>query len=368
LNANARMRPSSRPGYTCDALVIGGGFYGCETALELVRLGFEKVVLVEREPGLLRRASFVNQARIHNGYHYPRAYATAMRSRKNFETFVDEYSHAVMHDLEKYYAIAKGSRVTADQYQAFCDQIGAFCRPAPRDVEILFEPGTIERVFLVRELAFDAVKIERRLSEQLLAANVELRLEQSARIVGLTDQAVEIKVSGRLERAPWVFNCTYAELETVGVSIRTRIKKELAEMILIRPPPQLKGRGVTVMDGPFFSTMPFPASGLHSLSHVRYTPHEASENPEGSAVRPVKSNGIAMLRDAARFMSCLSRAQIETSIFEIKAVLLKTENDDARPILMEKSAENERLLSILGSKIDNIYEVREYLRTQSWRL
>jgi glycine/D-amino acid oxidase-like deaminating enzyme len=74
LDANARMRPPSRPGSTCDAIVIGGGFYGCEIALELVRLGFEKVVLVEREPGLLRRASFVNQARIHNGYHYPRAY------------------------------------------------------------------------------------------------------------------------------------------------------------------------------------------------------------------------------------------------------------------------------------------------------
>jgi hypothetical protein len=333
-----------------------------------VRLGFEKVVLVEREPGLLRRASFVNQARIHNGYHYPRAYATAIRSRKNFEAFVDEYRHAIVHDLEKYYAIAIGSRVTADQYQAFCDQIGAFCRPAPRDVETLFEPGMIDRVFLVRELAFDAVKIERRLSEQLVAANVVLCLGQSAQIVGLTDQAVEIDVSGRLERAPWVFNCTYAELETVGVSIRTRIKKELTEMILIRPPPQLKGRGVTVMDGPFFSTMPFPASGLHSLSHVRYTPHEASEKPEGSAVRPVKSNGTAMMRDAARFMWCLSRAKIEASIFEIKAVLLKAEKDDARPILMEKFADNERLLSILGSKIDNIFEVREYLRQQNWRL
>src|SRR6516225_11463008 len=59
---------------TAEAIVIGGGFYGCETALELKRLGFGRIVLVEREPGLLRRASFVNQARVHNGYHYPRAY------------------------------------------------------------------------------------------------------------------------------------------------------------------------------------------------------------------------------------------------------------------------------------------------------
>jgi glycine/D-amino acid oxidase-like deaminating enzyme len=367
VNVNTGTPPKYSNGTTCDALVIGGGFYGCETALELVRLGLTKVVLVEREAGLLRRASFVNQARVHNGYHYPRAYVTALKSRKNFETFVDEYRYAVMHDLEKYYAIANGSRVTASQFEVFCERIGAFCRPAPRNVDILLEPGMIERVFLVRELAFDAVKIEQRLSEQLLTAGVELRLKHSARIVGFADQAVEVAVSGRLERAPWVFNCTYAELETVGVSIRTRIKKELAEMVLIQPPPQLRGRGLTVMDGPFFSTMPFPASGLHSLSHVRYTPHEASEGLDGSAVRPVKSNGVAMLRDASRFMPCLTRARIETSIFEVKAVLLTTENDDARPILIEASAESERVLSILGSKIDNIYELREYLRARIWR-
>ena len=29
------------------------------------------------------------------------------------------------------------------------------------------------------------------------------------------------------------------------------------------------------MCGPFFSLMPFPAAGLQTLSHVRYTPHFA---------------------------------------------------------------------------------------------
>jgi hypothetical protein len=43
-------------------------------------------------------------------------------SRRNFETFADEYRHAVMHDLEMhdlepYYAIAQGSRMTVDQFR-----------------------------------------------------------------------------------------------------------------------------------------------------------------------------------------------------------------------------------------------------------
>ena len=99
--------PSGEP--ALDAVVIGGGFFGCETALELKRLGFSQILVVEREPGLLRRASFVNQARVHNGYHYPRAPATALRSRKSFERFVADYSDVIVRDLKKYYAIARGS-------------------------------------------------------------------------------------------------------------------------------------------------------------------------------------------------------------------------------------------------------------------
>ena len=65
-----------------DALVVGGGFYGCGIAAALrQRHGLARVLVVERETDLLARASYVNQARVHNGYHYPRSFMTAYRSR-----------------------------------------------------------------------------------------------------------------------------------------------------------------------------------------------------------------------------------------------------------------------------------------------
>ena len=69
---------------TADAVVVGGGFFGCKIAIELRRRGFSHVVLCERESALMRRASYANQARVHNGYHYPRSLVTAERSRRNF--------------------------------------------------------------------------------------------------------------------------------------------------------------------------------------------------------------------------------------------------------------------------------------------
>jgi hypothetical protein len=53
-------------------------------------------------------------------------------------------------------------------------------------------------------------------------------------------------------------------------------------------------------------------------------------------------------------------------MFEIKAVLLRSEDDDGRPILVERDGEVGRITSILGAKIDNIYELRDFLRGQSW--
>lgn len=352
--------------HTADALVIGGGFYGAEIALELRRLGFARVVMAEREPGILRRASYVNQARVHNGYHYPRSLATAERSRVNFEAFLDEYAHAVHFGMQSVYAIARASRVSAAQFEAFCHTIGAPCHPAPRRIAALLDPGLIERAFLTDELSFDAVRLAEHLERQLALAGVELRLGTEARVTGADADGVDVGVGSATERAAHVFNCTYADIEFAGVPLGTRVKKELTEIVLVEPPGDLANLGVTVIDGPFFSTTPFPAAGLHSLTHVRYTPHEASTAGHREPLAPTRSHREAMVRDAQRYLPCLGRARVVRSLFEIKAVLLRNEDDDGRPILVERSPMSPRIHSVLGSKLDNIYDVRHYLRAQHW--
>ena len=58
-----------------------------------------------------------------------------------------------------------------------------------------------------------------------------------------------------------------------NINLKTSIKHEITEMALIEIHSEIKDIAVTVMDGPFFSLMPFPSAELHTLSHVRYTPH-----------------------------------------------------------------------------------------------
>src|SRR5262249_38483717 len=89
-----------------DALIIGGRLYGCVVALTLARRG-KHVVIVEREQKLLARASYNNQARVHQGYHYPRSYLTGLRSAMNFARFVEEFADCIDRDFEHVYAIAR---------------------------------------------------------------------------------------------------------------------------------------------------------------------------------------------------------------------------------------------------------------------
>src|SRR5438105_8124974 len=107
------MYPSADPHY--HAIVIGGGFYGARLALALREAG-DSILLLERESTLLTRASLANQARVHNGYHYPRSVLTSLRSRLNYDRFRADYRAAAYESFEHYYAIARNtSKTTAAQ-------------------------------------------------------------------------------------------------------------------------------------------------------------------------------------------------------------------------------------------------------------
>ena len=70
-----------------------------------------------------------------------------------------------------------------------------------------------------------------------------------------------------------------------------------------------------------------------------------------------------MARDVRRYMPAILEARYKQSLFEIKTVLMKNESDDGRPILFERFNKLPNIISVLGGKIDNIYDVIEKLST-----
>jgi glycine/D-amino acid oxidase-like deaminating enzyme len=360
-----------------DAIVIGGGFYGAVIAIYLTtQRGLSRVILVEREQELCRRASYNNQARVHNGYHYPRSLTTALRSRVNLPRFLQDYSEAVKTDFIMLYAVARqNSKVNAQQFKRFCQVIGAKLEPAPPPMRALFEARLVEDVFLVEEYAFDATRLASWLGTRLATARVEVRYGTRVTKIcrsknGLVAECQINAKSNESLTARFVFNCTYSELNQFTGDFsgsQFKLKHEITEIALVEAPPALKGVGATLMDGSFFSIMPFPARSLHSLTHVRYTPHCCW--PDMSGLDPYKklhdyareTRMDRMLRDAARYLPAVRDARYVDSLFEVKTLLAKNEGDDGRPILFEKHSELPGCYSILGGKLDNIYDVIEKL-------
>ncbi|TBW09736.1 FAD-binding oxidoreductase [Azotobacter chroococcum subsp. isscasi] len=367
-----------------EAVIVGGGFYGAAIAIYLARQrGFKRVVLVEREPALLMRASYSNQARVHNGYHYPRSFTTAYRSRVNLPRFLHDWPNAVKQDFTKLYAIARrNSKVTAKQFERFCREIGAAIQPAEPALRALFEPRLIEDVFLVEEYSFDTTKLASWAERELKEAGVRVHFD--ARVMGIsksTNGALAVAMqhgegSKELISCRYVFNCTYSGLNQLGGDFpgtHTALKHEITEMALMQMPSELQGLGITVMDGPFFSIMPFPARGLHTLSHVRYTPHLHWSDRQGiDPYLKLKQYECLtrvdrMLRDTGRYIPSVLGARHIDSLFEVKTVLMKNEADDGRPILFERHPELPGCYSVLGGKIDNIYDVLEKLDAEPFR-
>ena len=140
-----------------DYLVIGGGIFGLYTALYLAKNN-KKVCVLEKENQFMKKASIVNQARLHAGYHYPRSVATALLSNEYKERFILEHKNFINSKYDKYYAIDKyGSLTNSVQFEKFCNYINIKCKKV--DSVNYLKNNRIEQLYLTEEYSFDPIMI-----------------------------------------------------------------------------------------------------------------------------------------------------------------------------------------------------------------
>lgn len=345
-----------------DAAIIGAGIFGIELGLILAKRNL-KIIILEKENNICMRASANNQARVHNGYHYPRSLETLIASHRHYDTFLREFKDCINSDFTNLYLVSKDSLVSSKDFKTLCDNQGLYCKEMNSKYQDYFNFDLIDDVYLTKEVVFDINKIRNKLLNQIQAAGIELRLNTT--IVDL-DIAPIITASSDNEnfKCKKLFNVTYASindlLEKLGLEIFA-LKYELAEICLVDIPKELRPLGVTIMDGPFPSILPFPITGQHSLSHVKYSPHRKyyakDRLSQSNEIIPeqLTSNFELMKKDICRFIPALTNMKHLESFYEIKAKSEAHEIDDGRPMLIKKHSEN--FMSILGSKMDNIYDL-----------
>ena len=144
----------------------------------------------------------------------------------------------------------------------------------------------------------------------------------------------------------------------------------------------LQEYGFTVMDGPFFSIMPFGKTGLHSLTSVTFTPHATSYEPVPQFPCQAESGGCcsashlgncndcnAKPRTAFPYMANLAHKYLRdeygftyrNSLFSMKPILMSSEIDDSRPTVVRTYSENPTFVGVLSGKINTVYDLDDVL-------
>lgn len=363
-----------------DYVIIGSGIYGMYAAKLLAESG-QKVLILECEDGPFKRASYINQARVHFGYHYPRSYSTALKSGGYFERFCEDFGFAINRSFKKIYAISsRYSLTSASQFQKFCHQANIPCEQVEPDK--YFNKNTVEAAFETREYAFDAPRIcnhlERLLKDTLY---VEFMFNASIERAEKSDNFYKLKLNNGVSlKAHNVLNSTYASINQVNQLFgqeKFPIKYEIAEVILCRVSRNISYVGITVMDGPFFSVMPFGISDTHTLTSVTFTPHVScyedlprfgcQELNKSCTTLHLQNCNTCQARPATAFpyMHQLARKYLapdieiayKGSLFAIKPILRASEIDDSRPTLIRSFSKDPGYAAVLSGKINTVFDL-----------
>ena len=254
----------------------------------------------------------------------------------------------------------------------------------------------MDGAFLTEEDTYDALVLRdyylekfRGIKGLTLACGIRLssiRQQGDVYEVSYTDRDGVLKTA----EAGFVLNATYASCNQVLRLLKNDqadskksfgIKYELCEIILCRGSDSLRDYGFTVMDGPFFSVMPFGQTGLHSLTSVTFTPHKTSYNAfpvfscqEGCSCTPEQLNNcndcpnrpesawVYMKHLADKYLLPEYGYTYEKSLFSMKPILKSSEVDDSRPTVIHVSSKKPTFISVLSGKINTVYDLDEYLQ------
>lgn len=371
-----------------DKVIIGAGLYGLYAALFCAKRG-EKVMVLEHDSEAFSRATYVNQARVHMGYHYPRSYSTAKKSAEYFHRFNEDFGFCINRKFKKIYATSsKFSWTNAQQFEKFCKAVNIACDRVP--VSNYFNKDMCDGAFVVEEYTYDAKLLrDFYLRELGKYSNVSIAYQTRINRIIQNHDVYEIYLDNGIKyRAGFVLNASYASVNQIIDKVegkdfkKFKIKYELCEIILCKADDQLKNLGITVMDGPFFSIMPFGKTGLHSLTSVTFTPHKVSfdEKPEfkcqelsgGTCNKNQLGNCNlcpAKPETAYTYMSNLARKYLkdefkfeyDQSLFSMKPILVDSEIDDSRPTVIRVHATNPAFVSVLSGKINTVYDLDHIL-------
>ena len=306
--------------------IIGGGWVGCHLAMAF--RDEAEVTLYEKNHTLISETSFINQNRLHYGYHYARNAATRRLCATTFVRFMEDYGDLV-HDVENnYYAVSE------DESLLDAETISIIFGNGPH---ASLDPQAFNHTSLLLNTP------EKRIDAIGASVYFQWCLEPL-----IKREAIQRSSLQALKKDyDFVFDCTNNSLlEPLPSQFF-----EAVAMFIYRPKKPLPFGALTYIDGELFSIYPYNDK-CFSLSHVKHgiMPGNSLDNAD-NARREIEQHVERYWSDFADSFDYL---------FPTLSVKAKTKNSSANRTPLMRQEDN--LFSFFTGKIQGIYTIEQMAR------
>ena len=306
--------------------IIGGGWVGCHLAMTF-RDEME-VTLYEKNHTLISETSFINQNRLHYGYHYARNAATRRLCATTFVRFMEDYGDLV-HDVENnYYAVSE------DESLLDAETISIIFGNGPH---AQLDPRAFNHTSLL------LATLEKRID----AIGASLYFQRCLEPLVKKEKIQQCNLQALKQDYDFVFDCTNNALLKPLPSHFF----EAVAMFIYRPKTPLPFGALTYIDGELFSIYPYN-NKCFSLSHVRHgVMSDNSLDNADNARRLIEQHVERYWPDFADSFDYL---------FPTLSIKAKTKDCSANRTPLMRQDEN--LFSFFTGKIQGIYAIESMAR------
>lgn len=306
--------------------IIGGGWVGCHLALALNKE--MDVTIYEKNGRLLCGTSFVNQNRLHYGYHYARNADTRQLCAATFDRFLKDYGSVVYDVHDNLYAVSED--------ESLLDA---------KTISLIFNgwPHALRDPAMFNHTSMLLGTIEKRIS----AIGASQFFEQRLTPIVKQEEVAKDCLDALKRDYDFVFDCTNNSLLQPLPSHFF----ETVAMFLYCPKKDIPFGALTYIDGELFSLYPY-SSQCFSLSHVKHgVMHDGSL---GHLVEARNSIEAHVMRYWPDFLDSFD---FQRSVLSTKA---KVRNSSAKRTPLVRQEDN--IFSFFTGKIQGIYAIEEMAR------
>lgn len=349
--------------------IIGCGMFGAMTALKLARKNYA-VTIYDINSKPLQGASLNNQNRLHLGFHYPRDAKTAYQCIQGFDRFKAEFKDSIMGDFKNAYFIAsEGSLTSPKEYLDFCNGLGLdykVINPEKYNPKV----NNVDLGILCEEVVYDSQILSSIIAERFKKLGIKPQFLNEVTSVETNADKFDLTINNScVETFDAVVNCTYSDINKLNNQIMPTDDKYQFEYTMVpivswnRDPV-----GITIMDGPFMTVLPFGKTSNFLLYHVGHTVidrHVGKLMPNSWKSIDTAPSSKVSATDVFKniksgfedFVPNIADCELQGFLQTTRVVLANKENTDERPSIIKEILPG--FISVFTGKIDHCIWVAE---------